>query len=688
MRRLFLFAVLTLVICSGRSLLGGGSIDLIPLDTHHSGVFDGSASEVVAYDPRSSRIFVTNASSGNLDILLLGPTGNLSFVGIVNTLRAATHVRIWDDGTTSFVVAAVPGANQASPGLVQVFDTAGNLQANYTVGALPDMLYVTSNHLVLTANEGQPVGANNPPGSVSIVNLQTGTVSTVSFAIFNGQEAALRNAGVRIFPGLLASIDLEPEYIAVTPDNLTAYAVCQEQNSVVVIDIPTATATGIFPLGTKDHSLAGNGLDGSDSDGGININTWPVRGMYMPDSSVAYQVDGQNYLLTANEGDARNEDSRSRVLDLDPVAFPNAGPLQQNGNMGRLFVSTIDGDIDNDGDFDQLFSYGARSFSIFNMSAGAELVYDSGDDFATTIAQLETANFNSNSTSNDSADGRSDNKGAEPEAAAIGQLGDRTIAFIGLERQGGIFTYDVTTPSQSTLLGYFSNRNFNVDVESQAAGDLGVESIVFVKAEDNPIGQPLLITGNEISGTTSVFLIVENFPPPDCNNNGVPDPDDVSSGISSDCNLDGVPDECQLVSADCDGDGVLDECQISDGTGSDCDGNGTLDSCDLATGAADTNADGVPDACQGSPFVRGDSNQDGAVDITDAIEVLSFLFDDGVSTCTSALDINSDQQIDLSDVIFELDFIFLGQAAPSQPFPLCDLQFGLVGSCDSFTGCP
>jgi len=688
MRPFIFLSLLALFLPSGHRLLAGGSIDLIPLSTHHSGVFEGSASEIVAHDPRSNRVFVTNASSGNLDILQLGPTGTLTLVGIVNTVGAASHVRIWDDGTSSFVVAAVPAANQANPGSVQVFDTAGNLQAIHTVGALPDMLYVTSNHLVLTANEGQPAGANNPPGSVSIVNLQTGLVSTVSFAVFNGQEAALRSAGVRIFPGLLASVDLEPEYIAVTPDNLTAYAVCQEQNSVVVIDIPTATATEILPLGTKDHSIAGNGLDGSDSDGGINISTWPVRGMYMPDSSVTYQVAGQNYLLTANEGDARNEDSRARNLDLDPAAFPNAGPLQQNGNMGRLFVSTIDGDIDNDGDFDQLFSYGARSFSIFNMSAGAELVYDSGDEFATTISQFESANFNSNSTSNNSADGRSDNKGAEPEAVVVGQLGDRSIAFIGLERQGGIFIYDVTTPAQSEFLGYFSNRNFNVDVESQAAGDLGIESIIFIKAEDNPLGQPLLITGNEVSGTTSVFLINETLPPADCNGNGVPDSDDVSSGVSTDCNLDGIPDECQLASADCDGNSVLDVCQISDGTGSDCDENGTLDACDLAAGAADANVDGIPDICQGSAFVRGDANQDAMVDVTDAIEILSFLFGGGISTCTSALDTNASGQIDLADVIFELDFIFLGGAAPAQPFPVCDQQFGIVGSCDSFIACP
>ncbi|MDE0959847.1 MAG: choice-of-anchor I family protein [Planctomycetota bacterium] len=678
----------------------------MPLGTHHSGVFEGSASEIVAHDPRSDRIFVTNASTGNLDILQLNPTGTLSLIGFVNTIGAASHVRIWDNGTTSFVVAAVPAANLANPGSVQVFTTSGVLQATHVVGALPDMLYVTSNHLALTANEGQPIGAANPPGSVSIVNLQTGFVSTVSFAVFNGQEAALRNAGVRIFPGLSASIDLEPEYIAVTPDNTTAYAVCQEQNSVVVIDIPTATATSIHTLGTKDHSIVGNGLDGSDSDGGINISNWPVHGMYMPDSSVTYQVNGQNYLLTANEGDARNEAGRARTLNLDPVTFPNAAFLQQNGNMGRLFVSTIDGDLDGDGDFDEVYCYGSRSFSIFNMSAGAELVYDSGDEFAVTIAALETENFNSNSTSNNSADGRSDNKGCEPEAVVVAQIGDRNLAFIGMERQGGIFAYDVTTPASSQLLGYFSNRNFGANIESQAAGDLGVESIVYVKPEDNALGQPLLITGNEISGTTTVFLILGAFPTPDCNGNSVPDPDDLASGTSEDCNGDGIPDECQISEDDCNLNGLLDFCEIATGAALDCngnaipdscdlasgdvdcDGNSVPDSCDLAAGAVDGNLDGILDRCQGVPFISGDGNQDGVIDITDAVQILSVLFGNVISVCPYSLDTNGSGTADISDVVYLLDYIFQGGLAPAAPFPSCGIRVGILGGCDSFSNCP
>ena len=606
--------VVLLGILSLNSGLAGGGVTLTPFATYHSGLFEASASEIVAHDPRSGRVFVTNASTGNIDILQLSVTSGLTLVSVINTPNPVNHVRIWDDGTESHVIAAIRGASLTSPGTVGVYSTTGIPQATYTVGAFPDMLYVTSTGLVLTANEGQPAGGNNPEGSVSIINLNTGIVQTVSFSGFNGQEPALRNQGVRIFPGIPASLDLEPEYIAVAPDNTTAYAVCQEQNSVVTIDIPTATATAIHSLGYKDHSLPGNGLDPSDSDGGPNINTWPIRGLPMPDSSVAFDVNGQTYLLTANEGGARNEDARTRTLNLDPTAYPNAGFLQANSRIGRIQASTIDGDTDGDGDFDQIYTYGTRSFSIFNMTNNAQRVFDSGDQFATAITQTSGNQLNCNHTSNNSGDGRSDNKGCEPEAATVAQIGDRTIAFIGLERQSGIMVYDVTDPPNSFFLSYFTNRNFNANIESPAAGDLGVESIVFVEADDNPTGLPMILTGNEISGTTSAFIVSIQPDPQDCNGNGVPDLDDIRSGTSSDCNGDSIPDDCQLTGEDCNNNGVIDSCELSNlvdcnnngvpdscelSTIGDCNNNGIADSCDIIGGASlDCDANSVPDECQ------------------------------------------------------------------------------------------
>lgn len=53
---------------------------------------------------------------------------------------------------------------------------------------------------------------------------------------------------------------------------------------------------------------------------------------------------------------------------------------------------------------------------------------------------------------------------------------------------------------------------------------------------------------------------------PDCNGNGVADPQDIAFGLSEDCNINTVPDECDIasgLSGDCDSNGVPDECDTS-----------------------------------------------------------------------------------------------------------------------------
>jgi len=112
--------------------------------------------------------------------------------------------------------------------------------------------------------------------------------------------------------------------------------------------------------------------------------------------------------------------------------------------MGRLTVTTANGDTDGDGDFDELYT-----FEVAPSRSGtsrSELVYDSGDDLEQiTASQLPQA-FNSDNSENNSFDSRSDDKGPEPKALQPGS-NDRTYAFIGLERIGGVLTYDVTDPT-------------------------------------------------------------------------------------------------------------------------------------------------------------------------------------------------------------------------------------------------
>ena len=121
-------------------------------------------------------------------------------------------------------------------------------------------------------------------------------------------------------------------------------------------------------------------------------------------------------------------------------------------------------------------------------------------------------NFNADNEDPD-FDDRSDNKGPEPEALTIGKVGDRTYAFIGAERVGGIFVYDVTAPAEAKFVTYVNNRDFSVDYDENnvaattLAGDLGPEGLAFVPAADSPTDDALLIAGNEVSGTTTVFSV-------------------------------------------------------------------------------------------------------------------------------------------------------------------------------------
>ncbi|MPY68168.1 hypothetical protein F8S09_16050 [Deinococcus sp. SDU3-2] len=335
-------------------------------------------------------------------------------------------------------------------------------------------------------------------------------VTTLDFRAFNGQEAALRAQGIRVFgPGASASQDLEPESIAVSPDGRHAWVTLQENNALVRLDLRTLKVTGLVPLGFKDHSAADAGLDPSDKDG-VNIRPVPVRGLYQPDAVAAFDVGGQTYLITANEGDARDYDGYKEEvtvgkLKLDPAAFPNAAELQADTALGRLTVTRTLGDTDGDGDHDALYAFGGRSVSI--LDAQGTRLYDSGDLIEQETARRLPGHFNANSDST-APDNRSDNKGPEPEGVTVGKVGGRTFAFVGLERVGGVLVLDVSVPTAPTVAEYLNTRDFTRDPRTDPlAGDLAPEGLVFVPASQSPDGQPLLIVANEGSNTTTLYRV-------------------------------------------------------------------------------------------------------------------------------------------------------------------------------------
>ncbi|MCA9286738.1 MAG: choice-of-anchor I family protein, partial [Phycisphaerales bacterium] len=282
-------------------------------------------------------------------------------------------------------------------------------------------------------------------------------------------------------------------------------------------------------------TLGGNGIDASDQDSSINIRSWPVLGMRQPDAIASFQAGGETYLITANEGDARDydgfaEEERVKDLDLDPVYFPMAAQLKANANLGRLTVTTATGDENGDGLFESLHPFGGRSVTIW--TTDGSIVWDSKELFEQTTAAAFPANFNA-SNDNNAFDNRSDNKGPEPEGVAVGTIGDRTYAFVGLERIGGIVTLDITDPAAPVFVQYINPRDFGADPESGGAGDLGPEGIVFIPASDSPSKDPLLVVGNEVSGSTAVYRIGPAPAFGDLNGDGVVDGADLGLLLSA-----------------------------------------------------------------------------------------------------------------------------------------------------------
>ena len=511
-------------------------LDLSLLGRYDSGIRGASGAEIVQHDPLSQRLFVVNAQDSSVDVVSIATPSNPIKLGALSEEGGDANSVAIHNG---LVVVAFAAALKTDLGKV-VFYNAQTLErlAEFTVGALPDMVSFTPNgKAVLVANEAEPnVGYTiDPEGSVSVIDLgpvgdplnagqlqAAAVVRTAGFTQFNSQVDTLRAAGVRIYgPGATVAQDLEPEYIAVAPDGKSAWVGLQEANAVGVLDLSKPSEprfTQIIPLGNKDHSLPGNKLDASDRDL-LNIRNWPVKGLYQPDAIASYSIKGQTYYVLANEGDDRNDfipGEETRRLssfanaEFDPLLFPNIADLRNNTSgaqigIGRATVTQVTAQRNASGQFTEILMLGGRSFSI--RKADGTLTYDSGADFENLTAQIYGTQFFNASNDDNSFDSRSDNKGPEPEGVALGKIRGRTFAFIGLERIGGVMVYDVTNPSSARYVDYINTRDFTLAPDGPATNDVGAEGVAFIAAEDSPNGQNLIVVGNEVSGTTVIYSI-------------------------------------------------------------------------------------------------------------------------------------------------------------------------------------
>lgn len=516
--------------------------------------------EISAYDPATSRLFVTNGKTNQIDIVDISrPQNPVKVKSIDLASKGVTGVQSVATKNGLVAVAASVGGNNQANGKVFLTDTNGvavkGAEDGIGVGALPDHVsFSTDGRYVLTADEGEPQSyckaadgslpkTTDPYGSVSIIDVGGTTPSAatiVNFESYNDRATSLVFQGGRVFgPGASLAQDLEPEYIAVSPDSKYAYVTLQENNSVATIDLATKTVKSIVGLGFKKHSELYKGID-AVSDGGPNVAQPNVLGMYQPDAIATITgPDGLEYLVTANEGDARSypcllggtdtakaqdeEAKLSGVADTTDTVISDVAKLvpslgvtpfaPANPRLSSITSSTK---------VKTAYSFGARSISVWqpeNDTEGVDTmtqVWDSGDQLEQLIARLRPTFFNADwdTTSGliKSVDARSTKKGPEPEGVAVGEAYGKTWIAAGLERDGGVVLYDASIPRAPVLIDYVNTSVPSGNLTAGTAGDVSPEGILFVSPDDSPTDSALVIVSYELSGTVGIYEIPRKTP--------------------------------------------------------------------------------------------------------------------------------------------------------------------------------
>ena len=456
-----------------------------------------------------------------------------------------TSVAVSADGTK--LAAAIQAAGYTDSGRVAVFtcnaDGTLTFEKAYETGVQPDMVTFTpDDSKILTANEGEPregyaEGAADPKGTVTVLSLADGSAVNVGFETYDsaGARQALVNAGIVLKKGADPSADLEPEYIAAGND--AAYVTLQEANAIAAIDLSSLKVTGIYSAGYEDYSTVAVDIDKKDE--AYNPKTYEsLRGIRMPDSIALYSVGGTDYVVTANEGDSREWGDYLNEVERNFKDGETSLTGKITANNSGLSVKVVFFDSsDYDGlDTNLDYLFGGRSFTIYKADGnGLTEVFGSGSDFEAKTAVYVPEFFNC-SNDNTDIDDRSGKKGPESESITVGTVGDKTYAFVGLERVGGVMAYDITDPANSVFANYINSRDFSADI----AGDNSPEGLCFIPADKSWNGNAYLLAACEVSGTVAVYNAAANeaYDPGSVNPDDEQKPEDTQNP-DSDKNPDG-----------------------------------------------------------------------------------------------------------------------------------------------------
>lgn len=477
---------------------------------------DGGVAEIVSYNKEDKVFYLVSGVTQSIDLVKINSDGSTECKKRINIgdVLKGQDINVGDMTSLSYsdeknlLAVAVQDEDYKNNGHIVILDKDGNYKESFECGVQPDMVTFTKDgKYIISADEGEPRegydnGAVDPKGSVTIIDVENKSTKKVEFNI--DRDKALNN-GVLLKKDSNPAEDLEPEYIAISDDNKTAFVSLQENNAIASIDIESGKINYVKGLGFIDHSVEGNEIDavrGKGKNAKIDIKNDNFLGTPMPDGIAFYEKDGKRYILTANEGDAREwknyKNTNSKKFD------------KKNADKKTEYLDPekTDGLVEG-----RIHLLGGRSFSIYDAS-DLTRVYNSGSDFEKITARIFPDFFNTSNDEDkgpDKLDARSNKKGPEAENITVLNIKNKTYAIVGLERISGIMIYDITDPSNPVYKDYFNNRIFIKSVNDgekvglEKRGNIGPEGLCAIEAKDSPTGKPIVLVANEVSGTVQVI---------------------------------------------------------------------------------------------------------------------------------------------------------------------------------------
>ncbi|MFA5257187.1 MAG: choice-of-anchor I family protein [Opitutales bacterium] len=474
--------------------------------------YSAVSAEIISLDPGTGFLLAT-AETGVEIVNISDPAAPvqqalINFEGVFASPQSVANVSsvAADPLGRGFAAAALIGSDDTgAPGKVVVFNTStGAVMNSFDVGFHPDCVaFSDDGAYVMVANEGEWNTTANTPGSVSVISIGADTAldavallsasasATYDFSAGNLAEGVSLE-GLRVSdPAEGLPNGLEPEYVSYADGRV--YCSIQESSAIGVLDIASGKWVDIIRM-----PYVMQRIDASDKDGGAHIDDTVIYGMPMPDTIKAFMHEGTTYVVTANEGDFNpNDTDKARIKDLGKDGLPaidaaylaelNAlydGDALADDALGRLNISIIDG-LNANGEFEQFYVPGTRSFSVIDCSTG-QVVWDSGSALEELTAELDPAGYQ---------DGRSDDKGPEPEGLCVFEMHKERFLALVTERTYALFLYNISDPLHPVFADYF--RASDTDEEP--------ESVLFLSPDVEHGISPKLIVSYEASKTVNIL---------------------------------------------------------------------------------------------------------------------------------------------------------------------------------------